>query len=480
MEENRGKTLIKHTGIYAIGSFGSRLISFLLVPFYTFLLPTGEFGYYDLCFNVAILLIPIFSMQLREGALRFLLTADDQRKCEIITLIFRRLLLSAVCMAFITAVINWIHPVKYIWYTVALTESLLLFEVSSHICRGLERNMCYAISSLISAFFVCTISISLVYFADMGVIGVFIGNIAGRIIAVGYIQFSIGIFSKYLKINLVSRNLEKEITAYCLPMIVTATLIWLINSSNRLFIESFCGIDEVGIFAVAMKWGQIFEVIASILFMSWQGLAIKHYKDADRDIFFSKVLNSFIWLYTASVVFISFALYFVYPFIVGSEYQQSAMYVFLSIMSIMICYIGSFYDVAYQCVKKTKRSIYGLTLAACIILPANYFFVRWWGLFGILGAVTLAYTSLVTFRIFDTRKYFKLRWSWHAILAVVFMIVNLGVYQLQWPRAYCVAWLIISVIVYIMLIPPFAKAKLRDVSTRFLHIRQPNTSKKIP
>ena len=79
--QNRAMQMLRNLGIYAVGSIGSRLMTFLLVPIYSFFISPSEFGYYDICFVVAMFAVPIISMQLRDGAFRYLLdaTTDEER-----------------------------------------------------------------------------------------------------------------------------------------------------------------------------------------------------------------------------------------------------------------------------------------------------------------------------------------------------------------------------------------------------------------
>ena len=74
-KQNRVVQMLRNLGIYAVGGIGSRLMTFLLVPIYSFFIAPSEFGYYDICFAVIMLMLPFLSMQLRDGAFRFLLDA---------------------------------------------------------------------------------------------------------------------------------------------------------------------------------------------------------------------------------------------------------------------------------------------------------------------------------------------------------------------------------------------------------------------
>ena len=64
MTDDRAKTrkIIKGTGIYAVGTFGTKILSFLIVPLYTYYIATGEMGIYDIFMTLVSLLTPLITM----------------------------------------------------------------------------------------------------------------------------------------------------------------------------------------------------------------------------------------------------------------------------------------------------------------------------------------------------------------------------------------------------------------------------------
>ena len=63
--------LVKNTGILTIANFSSKILGFLLVPFYTSILSTEEYGITDLIFSTVQLIVPIFTMNVSDAVLRF-------------------------------------------------------------------------------------------------------------------------------------------------------------------------------------------------------------------------------------------------------------------------------------------------------------------------------------------------------------------------------------------------------------------------
>lgn len=65
------KKLIENSGIFFIANFGSKVITFLLVRFYTEYLTTSEYGVADVITTTVSLAIPIITLCITEAVLRF-------------------------------------------------------------------------------------------------------------------------------------------------------------------------------------------------------------------------------------------------------------------------------------------------------------------------------------------------------------------------------------------------------------------------
>ena len=113
---------MKDIGVYAIGNIGSKLITFLMVPLYTYFVhDTSDFGYYDVCLTVCLLLLPFFTLQLRDGAFRFLLDCDDEtQRRRIVSFVARTMLSSLFVTLLVAVVLALFTHIDYLGYTVGL------------------------------------------------------------------------------------------------------------------------------------------------------------------------------------------------------------------------------------------------------------------------------------------------------------------------------------------------------------------------
>ena len=74
------KYLFKNIGLLTISNFTSKILTFLLVPLYTNVLTTEEYGTYDFYVVTALLLVPLLSVDIVDSILRFSLDKNNNAK----------------------------------------------------------------------------------------------------------------------------------------------------------------------------------------------------------------------------------------------------------------------------------------------------------------------------------------------------------------------------------------------------------------
>ena len=79
---SREGTLIKNTAIITIGKICTQLITFFLLPLYTSLLSTQEYGIIDLLNTLVSLLVPIVTLQIEQGIFRDLIEVRGNKEKE--------------------------------------------------------------------------------------------------------------------------------------------------------------------------------------------------------------------------------------------------------------------------------------------------------------------------------------------------------------------------------------------------------------
>ena len=73
---NKYKKLLSNTAAMTVGQFSSKILSFLLIPLYTSILSTEEYGIYDIIVTTVALLTPFLTLVISEAVLRFAIDND--------------------------------------------------------------------------------------------------------------------------------------------------------------------------------------------------------------------------------------------------------------------------------------------------------------------------------------------------------------------------------------------------------------------
>lgn len=460
-QNSRKKKFIKDFGIYAIGNLGSKLITFLMVPLYTYFVERSDYGYFDLCFQVCLLMFPIITLQLRDGAFRFLLdTQDKTERTRIITFAYRTLgttIISAIALALC---FSMFYPVNYMWSTLALLVVMAVYELLAQVTRGLGNNKAFIAVGLIASVGILLLSLVFVVWLRMGIMGIFLANILARVISIAVVEFKMKTFSQFFNLKADLKDLPKQMLKFCLPLIPVA-LCWLLTTtSDRFFVKHYLGLEMNGIYAVAVRFGGLIHTLSNIFLQTWQENAIQQYNSHDRDDFFSKVFNYYIYVLSFTLIAFTFTLKICYGWIVGADYQESLEYIYLINLSTLLFAVTVYFELPYQCAKDTKRAIPSIILTAAVNITFNFILTPLLHIYGVILTAIISYLLLIIYRWIDTRRYFTLHFQHKTLIPLALMLVSAIPFYLNDNHFIDALYIILSIVILFMFTPKELQASI--------------------
>ena len=417
---------MRDIGVYAIGNIGSKLITFLMVPLYTYFVhDTGDFGYYDVCLTVCLLLLPFFTLQLRDGAFRFLLDCDDEtQRRRIVSFVARTMASSLLITLLVAIVLALFTDIQHLGYAVGLLIAMSLQEVYSQVFRGLGNNRAFVMVGILSALGIGVFSVIFVAYLHWGIRGIFLANIIARLLALVLVEAKVRLITRHTSWNIRIGKVGRDIIRYTLPLLPGSLCWWLTGSSDRLFVTHFLGLDVNGVYAVAIRFTGIINTLAIIFYQAWQETAILQYHSPDRDRFFSRMFNSYIFLLGIILVGYVFLLKVNYGWLVAPQYHQSLNYIYPLGLSAVLFALSAFFDMGYQCAKDTSRTLPAIVLSAVINVILNFMLIKPLGVYGVILTQVITYTVLFTYRWHDMRRYFVLKSSRRSLVPVIVMLLS--------------------------------------------------------
>ena len=423
---SRSSKFLKDIGIYAIGNIGSKIITFLMVPMYTYFIhDTSDFGYYDLCLTVCLLLIPFVTVQLRDGAFRFLLDCDDEeQRRRIVTFVSHTMVTTVAVSCVIAAIMAIFTNIGYLGYALGLLIAMSLQEVYPQVFRGLGNNRAFVTVGILSALGIGLLSILFVAGLHWGIKGIFLANILARVLALAVVEARVRLITRNTHWSLSAGQVGRDILRYTLPLLPGSLCWWLTGSSDRLFITHFLGLDVNGVYAVAIRFTGIINTLAIIFYQAWQETAILQYNSPDRDRFFSKMFNSYIFLLALILVGYVFMLKINYGWLVADEYKESLNYIYPLGLSAVIFALAAFFDMGYQCAKDTPRTLPAIILAATVNVILNFVLIKPLGVYGVIVTQLMTYLVLFIYRWHDMKRYFTLKTEKRVIIPIVVTLLS--------------------------------------------------------
>ena len=405
---NRIQYLIKNTLIFALGTVGTKLINFLLVPLYTNVLLKSEYGTVDLAFTLGTFLVPLLILNINEAILRFSLDKGaDQNKI---------LSVGFASLGFMLVASGCAYPLLRLYPPIAEYAPLvLLYFISSgtstvfmYHLRGKEMLLRFSVGNILNTLFVAGLNIVFLTVLSLGVKGYFLAYIIANGVTAVYAFFA-GNAASALGHFSIDRGLLGQMLRYSLVLIPNSFMWWVMDSSDRVMLTSMVGLSVTGMYAIAGKLPSIVSVISSVFNQAWNYSAIKEQESADSAAYHSSVFDK---LFLSVVTVGSGILLILKPFMsvyVEASYYDAWRYTPPLIVGTVILVLSTFLSSSYTVNKDSKGFLFSALSGAVVNILLNLALIPLWGALGAAIATCVAYATVFLYRFFDTKKYLRLR-----------------------------------------------------------------------
>jgi len=422
---NQYKSLIKNSFLFAIGSIGSKAISFFMLPLYTRMLTTSDYGQLDVLQTTISLLIPLITFQAIEAVFRYSVDMRENKSASSVLMNGILLCLFGMLISLLLfPVFARIEPFStYLLFFYLILFFSMMNGVLKQFVRGLGKIKIFVVSDLAYTASFVTFNIIFLVNLRMGLRGYFLSMVLAHLVAI-IVLIIFGNVFKYLNLKSFNKKLLKTMLIYSIPLIPNGLMWWVMNVSDRYMLTYFLGFDATGIYSVSYKFPSLITLMNSIFFMAWQLSAMQEYGKEGYDNFYKNifgVLSSFLLLITAVVLLILKPLMSVF---VADAFYESWKYVPLLLAGTVFQAFSSFFGTNYTASKKTKGAFTTSVYGAIVNIGINLLLIPIWGIQAAAFSTMLAYLTMWLLRLFDTKKFVKIKIDWKSL---IFSIVLIGI-----------------------------------------------------
>ncbi|MEN2400318.1 oligosaccharide flippase family protein [Flavobacterium sp. MC2016-06] len=393
--------LYKSFSLYTVASFIERGLAFFLLPIFTFYLTTKDFGILSLVTSIFSFSLPLVTLGI-QGAISVAYFNGDKRNypsyftSSIVTPFIITIFLTLVILIFKTPIENYLEiPILWvltipIFCFLSFFNSLLLIDYQIK-----NEPTKYITYSLSNSCLNILISLLLVILFKLG----YQGRLTGQYFSI--IIFSIvGFYILYKKRELLVKKINwvnvKDSLSYGLPLVPHILGAMVINMSDRMFIDYFCGKEELGIYNIGYVIGSAISILCAafanaIIPFSYELFAIGTFEAK------AKVVKVY-WLFVLVMIVAGLSVWgltpLIFKYFIDAKFLGGIKYVPWIVLGYFFQGMYLLFANIIFYLKKTKILFYLSFVNIIINFSLNYFLIP------VLGPMGAAYATCVSFFLF--------------------------------------------------------------------------------
>jgi len=472
---NSLKKLAGQTVTYGLSSVVGRLLNYLLVPLYTRIFTTEQYGVVTEMYAYVAFLIVILTYGMETALFRFSSISVDKNKVYSTTLI--SLIATSSIFIFLSAIFsqpiaNWLrypnHSEYITWFAIIVgLDALSAIPLAK--LRELNKAKLFVKINLINI--IVNIGLNLFFLIyckniyEQGDTSNFlVNNFYNPNIGVGYVFISnliasivktLLLYPYIIKIRLnFSPSLCKKMLLYSSPLLI-AGLAGIINEVvdrimlKRLLMDTLgekITLEQLGIYGACYKVSIIISIFIQAFRFAAEPFFFAQQKEKNAQKLYSDIMKYFVIV--CSLIFIIIMMYIdVVMLFVGKDFREGVEVVPILLLA-NLC-LGIYFNLSiwYKITGKTQYGAYMAMLGATITLALNYLWIPKIGYLGSAWATLICYSSMTIISYFLSQKHFPINYNLKRILGYIALSVGLYLVSIFISAYYQIYTLLVNTLI---------------------------------
>jgi len=395
------QTAVRHMAVYGLGGILVKALGFFMLPFYTHYLSPADYGILE----ILELSISVFGLVLNMGLtpafLRCYATAPDDAE--------KRRVVSTGCLfgfgtgvVFFLAGAGFVPAATRLLFGPSVPATYLLLSFASLILgymanlprtylRALEASGTYTAVDTIYVLLLLALNVFFIAGLKLGVAGM----LWSSLIAAG-LQFAV-LFPWALSragIGFQWPHLKKML-GLGLPLVFANLSLFVLNFSDRFFLQHLQSLDAVGVYAVGYKFGYMLNyLVVQPFFVMWQSRMFAIHAQPEHP----KIFRQMFSMYAMGMIYVGLAMALFSAEVVGVMVEPKFLASRDVIPVVALAYV--FYGLSYYAqlgmflTDKTRNiGLIGIA-AAAVNLALNYSLIVRYGMMGAAWATVLSFAFM--------------------------------------------------------------------------------------
>lgn len=419
----RARRLLSNTLIFGLGSLGSRVVGFLLVPLYTFVLSPAEYGTLDIVLTSVDLLLPLLFLAIYESVLRFIMDQKESREAVVSSALIATVLVSVTIIALALVAVLTIKAEPILIHASVVLGLQAVQSVLGAWVRAVGQVRVYALSGIIQSGVLASTNVYLLVVLNAGVRGYLLSMATSSVVAIGFFLWKSRVL-KHVRMGSFDGTTLLRMLRFSMPLVPNAIMWWVMLGSGRYFMLRHDGVSLVGQFGIASRIAFALTIVSVVFGQAWQLSAYEEYGSQDRDKFYSTAYRLYASLLIVSVAAFLPVLKIAMRFLIAPDFYGAWQFVPFILVGMVFSNLSGFVGTVYTAFKKTSEIFSTSVVGGLLVVFLNLILVPFAG--GVGSAIAFLCGFLLTWglRVRHSRKFVSLRMNYRSF---VLSLVGVGI-----------------------------------------------------
>ncbi len=426
--------LLKSSGIYALASLASPLVSLVLMPFLTHNLGRDDYGAFAVLNTTIALLAGLTQFGLGNAFFRaYSCDYEDRRDRRAIVstvlILLSMIAIPVALLAMLTAPLLSSVLLNTAKYADSVRLAALIVLLQNLTIPGLawlraeNRALQYSLLSIANLLVNLVGAIVCVGLLHMGLNGAFVA-VAGGYAIIVCCTLPVILLRTGLRIR---RDIATNLLSFGLPLVSNFVSVWILQLSDRYLLSHFASLAQVASYSVAYSLGGLLGVvILSPFSLAWPSAMFAVAKRDDASRVYRTIFRWYSMLLLVSAFALSLASTVVFNVFFPPAYFSAAPVIPIVTLSILFYAVYNFFNTGVSIRRKTWFAVLFTTIAAVINIVFNLLLIPQFGALGAAESTLLAYIILTLVAYVVNQRIYPI--PFEIDIFVVGLIAGIGLY----------------------------------------------------
>jgi O-antigen/teichoic acid export membrane protein len=424
------KRLGADTAIYGISTILGRFLSFLLVPFYTNVLHTQEYGIVANVYSIIAFVTVLYSYGMETSYFKYSSTLEvgtpkQNFSTPFVSLLISSIGISAILWIFSAPIARAIDLPEQFGSIIYYSAGILFFDAIAIIpfaaLRMEHKPKQFALIKFTNILINVVMNIFLLVKVRMGIEGIFISGLTASVLTLVMLLPTV---ARHLTGEF-NGKLLKALLRFGLPFVPAGLATMAIQVIDRPILLALTNFSTVGIYQANYRLGIFMMLIVSMYDYAWRPFYFSIVKEPDAKQIFSRVLTYLmLFMFTVLIVLTLFIgdivkLKFFGHYLIHPDYWGGLPIVPVVLLGYLFLGVSTNMSAGIYIQKKT---IYmpPITFAGAVVnIGANYLLIPSMGMMGAAWATFLAYFVMAFLLYLVTRRVYPIKYEFGRIGKIV-------------------------------------------------------------